>query len=175
MADESQKKLDIRFLMSDKRKMPMPEEKERQKKARKKRGWIAFLLIVILVLVILVGVGMAFYFSIVFDLPRLTTLKDYQPYITSGVYSEDEVLIGEFFVERRTVISLSQMPRFLPKAFIAAEDARFFEHGGIDYWRIWAQPSAILRPWMWSREEARSPSRLPSPSFSLRNGATPGN
>ena len=136
MADESQKKLDIRFLMSDKRKMPMPEEKERQKKARKKRGWIAFLLIVILVLVILAGVGMAFYFSIVFDLPRLTTLKDYQPYITSGVYSEDEVLIGEFFVERRTVISLSQMPRFLPKAFIAAEDARFFEHGGIDYWRI---------------------------------------
>ena len=94
------------------------------------------LLVVLLLLVVLVGAGMAFYFTIVFDLPRLTTLKDYQPYITSEVYSEDEVLIGEFFIEKRTVVSLSQMSRFLPKAFIAAEDARFFEHGGVDYWRI---------------------------------------
>jgi len=94
------------------------------------------ILVVLLLLVVLVGAGMAFYFTIVFDLPRLTTLKDYQPYITSEVYSEDEVLIGEFFIEKRTVVSLSQMSRFLSKAFIAAEDARFFEHGGIDYWRI---------------------------------------
>ncbi|NWF53809.1 MAG: PBP1A family penicillin-binding protein [Syntrophaceae bacterium] len=114
----------------------MNEERERQGKKGKKRGWIPFLIVLLLALVVLAGVGMAFYFSIVFDLPRLTTLKDYQPYITSEVYSEDEVLIGEFFIEKRTVVSLSQMPRFLPKAFIAAEDARFFEHRGIDYWRI---------------------------------------
>ena len=92
-------------------------------------------MVVLLILVILGGAGVAFYFTIVFDLPRLTTLKDYQPFITSEVYSEDEVLIGEFFIEKRTVVPLSQMARFLPKAFIAAEDARFFEHRGIDYWR----------------------------------------
>ena len=93
-------------------------------------------MVVLLLLVIFGGAGVAFYFTMVFDLPRLTTLKDYQPFITSEVYSEDEVLIGEFFVEKRTVIPLSQMSRFLAKAFIAAEDARFFEHQGIDYRRI---------------------------------------
>lgn len=135
MADEPKRRFDIRFWMSEPKKTPMRDEKERRKN-REKRGWVTFFLILLLTLVILGGAGMAFYFSIVFDLPRLTTLKDYQPYITSEVYSEDEVLIGEFFIEKRTVVPLSQMPRLLPKAFIAAEDARFFEHQGIDYWRI---------------------------------------
>ena len=111
-------------------------ETGKKKNKRKKGGWAAFILIILLVLLVLVGAAAAFYFTIVFDLPRLTNLKDYSPYIVSEVYSEDEALIGEFFIERRTVVTLSQMPRLLSRAFIAAEDARFFEHRGIDYWRI---------------------------------------
>jgi penicillin-binding protein 1A len=121
--------------MSDE-KNQAAEVKKEQRPNKKKREWSTLLLAVLVSLVVLVGAGLAFYFTIAFDLPRLTTLKDYQPYITSKVYSEDEVLIGEFYIEKRTVVPLSQMSRFLPKAFIAAEDARFFEHGGIDYWRI---------------------------------------
>jgi penicillin-binding protein 1A len=114
----------------------MTEPGRRKNKEKKRRGWTTLVLILILGVVLLVVAGAAFYFTIVFDLPRLTTLKDYSPYIVSEVYSEDETLIGEFFVERRTVVPLAQMPRMLSRAFIAAEDARFFEHRGIDYWRI---------------------------------------
>ena len=121
--------------MSDE-KNQAAEVKKGRRPNKKKREWSTLLLAVLVSIVVLVGAGLAFYFTIVFDLPRLTTLKDYQPYITSEVYSDDEVLIGEFYIEKRTVVPLSQMSRFLPKAFIAAEDARFFEHGGIDYWRI---------------------------------------
>ncbi len=123
--------------MSDE-KNQTAEVKKGQQPHKKKREWSTLLLAVLVSLVVLVGVGLAFYFTVAFDLPRLTTLKDYQPYITSEVYSEDEVLIGEFFIEKRSVVPLSQMSRYLPKAFIAAEDARFFEHQGIDYWRILA-------------------------------------
>ncbi|MBI5969390.1 MAG: PBP1A family penicillin-binding protein [Deltaproteobacteria bacterium] len=109
-----------------------------KKSAKKKKGgrWNALILVFSLVLLLLFGSAIAFYFTFLFDLPRLTTLKDYQPYIVSEVFSDDEVLIGEFFVERRMVAPLSQMPRLLIRAFIAAEDARFFKHRGIDYWRI---------------------------------------
>lgn len=105
---------------------------------KKKNKWRIFILLLILLALVLVGGATVFYFTLVFDLPRLTTLKDYRPYVVSEVYSDDEILIGEFFIENRTIVPLSQMPKLLIKAFIAAEDARFFEHKGIDYWRILA-------------------------------------
>jgi penicillin-binding protein 1A len=116
----------------------MGKTRAKRNKRNKRGGRITFILVLLLVAVVLGVAGATFYFSMVFDLPRLTTLKDYTPYIISEVYSEDGVLMGEFFVERRTVVPLSRMPRLLPKAFIAAEDARFFEHRGIDYRRILA-------------------------------------
>jgi len=108
------------------------------KKNQKKKGvrWNALVLVFVLLLLLLAGAGTVFYFAFIFDLPRLTTLKDYQPYIVSEVYSDDEVLMGEFFLERRIILPLSQVPRSLIRAFVAAEDARFFEHRGIDYWRV---------------------------------------
>jgi penicillin-binding protein 1A len=106
------------------------------KKKKKKRGWKIAVLLFLLLILLLAGAAAAFYLAFVFDLPRLTTLKDYNPYLVSEVYSQDDVLIGEFFIERRKVIPLAKMPRMLINAFVAAEDARFFEHRGIDYWRI---------------------------------------
>jgi len=107
-------------------------ERVLNKKGRR-NTWI---LVFCLVALLFIGAGMVFYFTFIYDLPRLTTLKDYKPYTVTEVYSEDEVLIGDFSTERRIVVPLSQMPRLLVKAFVAAEDARFFTHRGIDYWRI---------------------------------------
>ncbi len=66
------------------------------------------------------------------DLPKINTLNDYNPAIVTNVFSDDGRKIGEFFEERRIVIPLSEMPKHLINAFVAAEDSRFREHPGID-------------------------------------------
>jgi penicillin-binding protein 1A len=72
------------------------------------------------------------------DLPKINSLMDYRPPIITTVYAEDGRKIGEFFKERRIVIPLGEVPPLLVRAFIAAEDSRFFQHQGID-------PFSILR------------------------------
>jgi penicillin-binding protein 1A len=66
------------------------------------------------------------------DLPKITSLADYRPPIITTVYSDDNRKIAEFYKQRRVVIPLSDMPAMLKEAFVAAEDARFFKHQGID-------------------------------------------
>ncbi len=73
-----------------------------------------------------------FYLYINEGLPKIDTLADYNPPAISTVYSADNRLIAEFYRERRKVIPLSAMPDLLKKAFIAAEDSRFYSHPGID-------------------------------------------
>ncbi|MBI9077662.1 MAG: PBP1A family penicillin-binding protein [Desulfatibacillum sp.] len=76
--------------------------------------------------------GAALYFHFSQNLPQITSLADYQPPIVSTVYSDDGRKIGEFFKERRIVIPLDQMPPMLLKAFVSAEDSRFYKHAGTD-------------------------------------------
>ena len=58
------------------------------------------------------------------------------PTQTSKVYAADGRLIAEYGLERRTVLTLTQIPPPVRQAFIATEDKRFYAHHGIDYWRI---------------------------------------
>lgn len=66
-------------------------------------------------------------------LPSLESLTDYRPKIPLRVYSADGQLIGEFGEERRAVVKLEQVPKSLVDAIVAAEDERFYQHGGVDY------------------------------------------
>ena len=66
-------------------------------------------------------------------LPSLESLTDYRPKIPLRVYSADGQLIGEFGEERRAVVKLEQVPKTLVDAIVAAEDERFYQHGGVDY------------------------------------------
>src|SRR5438874_6839481 len=70
------------------------------------------------------------------DLPQLDALKDYRPAQSTVVYDRRGIIIGRLFDERRTVISLQVLPRYVPLAFVAAEDHDFFEHRGIDYFGL---------------------------------------
>ena len=67
------------------------------------------------------------------QLPSLEALTAYQPKIPLRIYSAEGVLIGEFGEERRSFISIAEVPQQLKNAVIAAEDERFYEHPGIDY------------------------------------------
>ena len=69
-------------------------------------------------------------------LPPLNSLQEYNPNIITKVYSNDGQIIGEFYIERRIVVPFQKIPPRLIKAFLAAEDAMFYEHKGIDYWSI---------------------------------------
>ncbi|HTP60994.1 MAG TPA: penicillin-binding protein 1A [Burkholderiales bacterium] len=67
------------------------------------------------------------------NLPSLEVLTDYQPKIPMRVYTIDGALIGEFGEERRTLVSIREVPEQLKQAILAAEDERFYQHTGIDY------------------------------------------
>ncbi len=66
-------------------------------------------------------------------LPSLEVLTDYQPKIPLRVYSADGKLIGEFGEERRAVVKISEVPKPMIDAILAAEDERFYQHSGVDY------------------------------------------
>ena len=74
----------------------------------------------------------ALYVQIDQSLPSVEALKSYHPPLVTSVYSADDELIGEFFIERRYLVPLNELPPHLIKAFIAAEDTRFYEHSGVD-------------------------------------------
>src|SRR5262245_33141457 len=67
------------------------------------------------------------------DLPALDQLGTYQPSLVTQVYSSDQQLIGQFFIERRILTPLAEIPEGLRRAVVAVEDVRFFEHPGLDY------------------------------------------
>jgi len=67
------------------------------------------------------------------DLPSLDALIDYRPKIPLRVYTNDNVLIGEFGQERRDFVAIKDIPLIQRQALLAIEDSRFYEHGGVDF------------------------------------------
>lgn len=69
-------------------------------------------------------------------LPSLEALTDYQPKVPLRVVSAEGALLGEFGEERRAVMSIREVPDVMKQAILAAEDERFYQHGGVDYLSI---------------------------------------
>lgn len=66
------------------------------------------------------------------NLPSLELLTDYRPKVPLRVYTADGHLIGEFGEERRAVVRIEDVPDIMKQAILAAEDERFYQHGGVD-------------------------------------------
>lgn len=79
------------------------------------------------------------------ELPKLTALENYDPPQVSEVFSSDGKKIGEYFKEKRKVVPYAKIPKRVVQAFISAEDATFFEHGGVNYFSILRAAIANLR------------------------------
>jgi penicillin-binding protein 1A len=67
------------------------------------------------------------------NLPSVEVLTDYRPKIPLRVYTAEGDLIGEFGEEKRAVVKIADVPKVMKDAILAAEDERFYEHGGVDY------------------------------------------
>ena len=78
------------------------------------------------------AVGIA-YLVFVPDLPEVDTLRDVQMQVPLRVFSEDGKLLGIFGEKRRIPVTVEEMPDCMKQAFLAGEDARFYEHFGLDY------------------------------------------
>ena len=96
---------------------------------------LSILLLGVAVLATLCIAGLL-YLLTVLDLPNISTLTAYRPPEASLVVDYRGRELTRFYRENRRVIKLSEMPPLLPKAFVAAEDGRFYQHSGVDGWSI---------------------------------------
>jgi penicillin-binding protein 1A len=114
------------------KKQDRKSKKRKRKKAQ--RGlffYIFYLFLLSIIVPLLSGILLFFYYSR--HLPDFKPLKERNLNAYSIVYSEDDEVIGKFLMKNRIPIPYERTPRTLIHAFIAAEDAEFFHHKGIDY------------------------------------------
>ncbi|MGL1863968.1 MAG: PBP1A family penicillin-binding protein [Pseudodesulfovibrio sp.] len=92
------------------------------------------ILLVIFLLCLMGGVGGGFwlYNWAAKDLPGFKNITDYNPPLVTTVYAKNNEVLGYFYKEKRFLVTLDQMSGWLPKAFLAAEDASFYQHDGVD-------------------------------------------
>ncbi|TWT00693.1 penicillin-binding protein 1A [Reyranella sp. CPCC 100927] len=92
--------------------------------------WMLRLGFAALVLGVAAVAGVYYYFAP--GLPDHKQLTDYQPAMTTRLYTGDGRLLAEYAKEKRAFVPAAQMPKRLIYAFVAAEDQRFFWHPGVD-------------------------------------------
>lgn len=112
--------------------------------ALKKRArvvfWTTYALLILGAVTVGGLVGLLFGYAV--DLPRVSELQLNRPALVSYVYSSDGRVIGQFAQEKRIMVTYEQIPERMRQAILAAEDANFFEHPGIDF-------AAIARTAFW--------------------------
>ena len=100
------------------------------------RWWFYPLILVVSLGLVAFGVVALTIILLYPNLPSVEVLTDYRPKIPLRVFSAEGELIGEFGEEKRAIVKIGQVPEIMKKAILAAEDERFYEHGGVDYWGV---------------------------------------
>src|SRR5947207_3057099 len=98
------------------------------------KRWLLYVGSVVLGLGLVGALLCAFVLALLWPtLPPLTALTDYQPTIPLRVVAAEGDLLGEFGEERRAIVRIREVPDVMKQAILAAEDERFYQHGGVDY------------------------------------------
>lgn len=98
--------------------------------------WMSYVLLLVGAVILGSLTGLVFGYAV--DLPRVEELESQTPNLVSVVYSEDNRILGQFALEKRVLVTFEQIPDHLKWAIVAAEDANFFKHAGIDFRRLLA-------------------------------------
>ena len=115
--------------------------------------WLTYLFLAVLG-ASLIGIMLIVFAALVVipTLPSLEVLMDYRPKIPLRIYSAEGLLIGEFGEERRNFVKINETPTFLKQAILAAEDDRFYQHGGGGLY--WYSASCLFQ-FQWRRSASR--------------------
>jgi len=112
--------------------------KKKKKTKKKKRGgffkWLSIAVFSIFITTLLIGfIGiLAIYYTFTDELPDVRVLKSFEPSTVTLMYSDQDQLIAELYLEKRIVVPLNKIPTQLKQAALAVEDANFYRHMGID-------------------------------------------
>jgi penicillin-binding protein 1A len=109
------------------------------------RWWFYPALIAVSLVLVAMGVGALTVVLLWPNLPSLEVLTDYRPKIPLRIYSAEGELIGEFGEEKRAVVKIKDVPQVMKAAILAAEDDRFYQHGGVDYLGVVRAAAANLQ------------------------------
>lgn len=90
------------------------------------------ILIFVLICGLVCGTGLGAMIALLHDLPQIRQLESFNPSAVTRLYSSDNVLLAELYVEKRDTVSLSLIPEYLKAALLATEDRKFYAHSGID-------------------------------------------
>ena len=66
------------------------------------------------------------------EIPPFESIRDYKPFVSTKVVTQDGTAVGQFFREKRTLVKSEQIPRVLTQALVAAEDKDFYKHSGVN-------------------------------------------
>ena len=100
--------------------------------------WRKLLLILVVTgLCFVLGAGAGIVFLAKFgDFPAIGSAAAYRPSVTSKIFDRNNRVVGEIYLEKRSVVPYKTIPPHVVNAFLAAEDANFFKHRGVDYFAI---------------------------------------
>ena len=104
---------------------------------KNRRRYLRYFLASGLILLLLSAAGgIVTYRIFTVDLPNIETLRDYRPCLATRVFDDEGGIIGRFYIEKRELVPMDKVPIVLREAIIAAEDANFYHHEGLDFFGI---------------------------------------